>query len=199
MALLFALGSLCFVLGSVPPYYEHLDPTVVGITFFVGSVLFTSAATLQVRSSRTSVALFTRDPARVNWWSAAVQWVGTLEFNLSTFAALVTGLSASQQKKLVWSPDFYGSALFLASSALALVAVWMTTSTRRDRGIAWLNMIGSINFGIAAVAAYVLPTTGEVINIEWVNLGTAIGGVCFFAASVWMGRPMRNPTEAPTP
>ena len=79
--------------------------------------------------SRTTHALFARDPARVNWWSAAVQWVGTLEFNLSTFAALVTGLSASQQKRLVWSPDFYGSALFLASSVLALVAVGMV---RRD-------------------------------------------------------------------
>ena len=45
-------------------------------------------------------------------------------------------------------------------------------------------------FGVAAVAAFVLPTTGEPINIRWVNLGTALGGVCFFAASVWMGRPV---------
>ena len=80
------------------------------------------------------MALFARDPERVNWWSAAVQWVGTLEFNLSTFAALVAGLSASQEKRLVWSPDFYGSALFLASSVLALVAVGMVVATRRDRG-----------------------------------------------------------------
>jgi hypothetical protein len=197
VALLFALGSLCFVLGSVPLYYDHVDANVVGVTFFVGSVLFTSAATLQVRASRTSAALFARDPARVNWWSAAVQWVGTLEFNLSTFAALVTGLSASQEKRLVWSPDFYGSALFLASSVLALVAVGMVVATRRDRGIAWLNMIGSIMFGVAAVAAYVLPTTGEPINIRWVNAGTALGGVCFFAASVWMGRPVtRSPADA---
>ena len=133
MALLFALGSACFVLGSVPLYYEHVDPSVVGVTFFVGSLLFTSAATLQVRGSRTVAALFSRDPDRVNWWSAAVQWAGTLEFNLSTFAALVAGLSTSQEKKLVWSPDFYGSALFLASSVLALVAVGMVVATRRDR------------------------------------------------------------------
>ena len=192
MALLFALGSLCFVLGSVPLYYDHVDATVVGVTFFVGSILFTSAATLQVRGSRTNVALFARDPERVNWWSAAVQWVGTLEFNVSTLGALITGLSASQEKRLVWSPDFYGSALFLASSVLALVAVGMVVATRRDRGIAWLNMIGSIMFGLAAVAAYVLPTTGEPINIRWVNAGTALGGVCFFVASVWMGRPPKQ-------
>jgi uncharacterized membrane protein len=97
----------------------------------------------------------------------------------------------------VWSPDFYGSALFLAASVLALVAVGMVVATRRDRGIAWLNMIGSIMFGVAAVAAYVLPTTGEPINIRWVNAGTALGGVCFFAASAWMGRPVtRSPADA---
>jgi hypothetical protein len=197
VALLFALGSFCFVLGSVPLYYDHVDPTVVGVTYFVGSLLFTSAATLQVRGSRTTGALFARNPDRVNWWSAAVQWVGTLEFNLSTFAALVAGLSASQQRRLVWSPDFIGSALFLASSVLALIAVGMAVATRRDRGIAWLNMLGSIMFGIAAVAAYVLPTTGEPINIGWVNAGTALGGVCFFAASVWMGRPVPRRAEAP--
>ena len=100
-----------------------------------------------------------------------MQWAGTLAFNVSTFATLVAGLSTSQQKKLVWAPDFYGSALFLASSVLALVALGMVVATRRDRGIAWLNMIGSIMFGVAAVAAFVLPTTGEPINIRWVNAG----------------------------
>jgi H+/gluconate symporter-like permease len=98
----------------------------------------------------------------------------------------------------VWSPDFIGSGLFLASSVLALVAVGLAVSTRRDRGIAWLNMIGSINFGIAAVAAYVLPTTGEPINIQWVNAGTALGGVCFFGASVWMARPAPRRTNEPS-
>jgi hypothetical protein len=197
VALLFALGSLCFVLGSLPPYFENVDATIVGITFFVGSILFTSAATLQVRGAATASPLLSRDPSRVNWWSAAVQWLGTLEFNVSTLAALLTGLSATQDKRLVWSPDFYGSALFLASSVLALVALGIAVSTRRDWGIGWLNMLGSIMFGVAAVAAYVLPTTGEPANIEWVNLGTALGGVCFFAASVWMGRPVPRRAEAP--
>lgn len=194
MALLFALGSLCFVLGSLPPYFEHVDPTIVGMTFFVGSILFTSAATLQVRGAATTAPLLSRDAPRVSWWSAAVQWVGTLEFNLSTFAALLTGLSATQEKHLVWSPDFYGSALFLASSALGLFALRLAVSTHRDRGIAWLNMAGSIMFGVAAVAAYVLPSTGEPADLEWVNLGTALGGVCFFVASVWMGRPVPAPS-----
>lgn len=69
-----------------------------------------------------------------------------------------------------------------------LFALGLGVSTRRDWGIGTLNMIGSITFGVAAIAAFVVPTTGEPINIRWVNLGTALGGVCFFAASVWMGR-----------
>ena len=173
MALLFALGSVCFFIGSVPPYFENVDPAVVGATFFVGSILFTSASTLQLRGSATATAMFSRDPARVNWWSAAIQWVGTLAFNVTTFAALLAGLSAAQEKRLVWQPDFVGSAAFLASSALALVALGLAVATRRDWGIAWLNMLGSIAFGIAAVAAFVLPTSdtgSEIISAKRVAL-----------------------------
>jgi len=187
VALLFVLGSACFIVGSLPPYFENLDPGVVGATFFVGSVLFTSAATIQVRRSRTAAPVWSRAPERINWWSGAVQWVGTLWFNVSTFAALITGLSAEQAKRLVWAPDFYGSAAFLASSALALTAVARITSTRRDRDIARLNMAGSVAFGVAAIAAFVLPTTGEPANVRWVNLGTAVGGICFLVASAWTG------------
>jgi hypothetical protein len=193
VALLFALGSLFFVLGSVPPYFEHVDPAVVGATFFVGSVLFTSAATVQLRRSATSAPMFDRDPGRVNWWSSGVQWVGTLWFNVSTFAALVTGLSATEVRRLVWAPDFIGSGAFLISSALALVALGLAVSSRRGWGIGSLNLLGSIAFGIAAVADFVLPTTGQPVNIRWVNAGTALGGVCFFAASVWMARSSTRP------
>lgn len=193
MALLFALGSFLFVLGSVPVFFEHVDATVVGATFFIGSVFFTGAATMQVRMATTAAPLFAWRFDRVNWWSGSVQWVGTLWFNISTCAALIAGLSATAERRLVWGPDFIGSGAFLASSALALVALALTATTRRDRGIAALNMLGSVAFGIAAITAFVLPTTGEPVNIRWVNLGTAIGGICFLAASVWM-----LPRAAPT-
>ena len=41
------IGSLCFALGSVPLYFDTLDPAVVAGTFFVGSIFFTSAGYLQ--------------------------------------------------------------------------------------------------------------------------------------------------------
>ena len=42
-----------------------------------------------------------------------------------------------------------------------------------------LNLLGSVAFGVAALAAFVLPTTGEVLNITLVNVGTFIGAICF--------------------
>ena len=79
----------------------------------------------------------------------------------------------------------------------------MVASTRRDRGMAVLNLLGSAAFGAAAIAAFVLPTTGDVWNIGIVNAGTALGGVCFFVAGIWQARPPGisepgEPAAAPT-
>ncbi|MFN8034741.1 MAG: hypothetical protein U0V73_02255 [Acidimicrobiia bacterium] len=190
MGVLYAVGAACFVLGSLPPYFEHVDPTATALTFFVGSIFFTTAATFQVRADRVTAPLFSSDAGRVEWWSDALQWVGTLAFNVSTGVAIVQGLTAGEEKRLVWAPDVVGSTFFLASSILAVVVVRIAGSGRRDRGIAGLNLAGSVAFGLAAAAAFVVPTTNEVLNIRWVNAGTAIGGVCFFVASVWMTRPV---------
>jgi len=192
----YALGSVCFVLGSTPLYFDHVAEAVTAVTFFVGSIFFTTAASVQMVTSRTPLPLFARHPDRIGWWSASVQWVGTLEFNVSTFSATIVGLTATQEKRLVWSPDMIGSILFLVASVLGVWAVWMVATTRRDRGMAVLNLLGSIAFGVAAVAAYVLPTTGDVANIELVNLGTALGGICFFVAGIWQARPTNVPVPA---
>jgi hypothetical protein len=192
----YALGSVCFVLGSTPLYFDHVAEAVTAATFFIGSVFFTTAASVQMLTSRTSLPLFSRHPDRIGWWSASVQWVGTLEFNVSTFAATIVGLTSAQEKRLVWSPDMIGSILFLAASVLGVWAVRMVASTRRDRGMAVLNLLGSLAFGAAAIAAFVLPTTGEVWNIGIVNAGTALGGICFFVAGIWQARPPGTPAAS---
>jgi hypothetical protein len=195
MGILFTIGSFCFMLGSFAPYYEHLDGTIVAVTFFVGSIFFTTAATLQERASRApGRPMWSRDPARLTWWSASTQWIGTFAFNLSTFAAIVQGLSTAQEKRLVWSPDAIGSVLFLVSGVAGVAAVYVVHTARRDRGMAILNLLGSIFFGISAVGAYVIPDTGDLYNLRWANSGTFLGGVCFFAASIWLAR-----TPAPAP
>ena len=58
---------------------------------------------------------------------------------------------------------------------------------RPDRSWGWsvaaLNLLGSIAFGVSAVAARYVGTTGNVANLELVNLGTFVGAVCFLVGA----------------
>jgi YrhK-like protein len=179
VAVFFMVGSTCFALGSFPPYWRVLDPRVVGITFFVGSVFFTAAALsqlVQVRGER-----------RLLIWACAVQVVGTLLFNLNTFDAMFTTFDTQQENRLVWGPDMLGSAAFLVASHLAWMAVcdgwWCVRRDVVDWWVAALNYVGSIFFGLSALAAFTLPTTGDVVNLTVVNAGTFLGAVCFFVGA----------------
>jgi YrhK-like protein len=180
IAVLFMVGSALFALGSLPPYFENVSPRAVGVTFFAGSVFFTAAATGQFLD-------VVRSPRDLDWWAALVQLAGTLWFNVTTYDAMATDLTTKQTDKLVWAPDAIGSICFLVASYLALFAICHRWSCwcRRDpeRRIAALNMAGSVAFGLSAVAAYVLPTTGEAVNIRTVNVQTFLGAACFFVAA----------------
>ena len=46
MALCFALGSACFLVGPFPGYVQLVGEAADGITFFVGSILFTAGGAL---------------------------------------------------------------------------------------------------------------------------------------------------------
>src|SRR5271155_915015 len=48
MSVLFALGSLCFTVAAIAAQWASVSRPGIGVTFFVGSLLFTSAAYLQL-------------------------------------------------------------------------------------------------------------------------------------------------------
>jgi hypothetical protein len=174
------VGSFCFALGSLPLYFDHVDAEIVAWTFFVGSIFFTSAASLQFQQ------VFAVRPRSADWWAAAVQLVGTVFFNISTFAATRHGFSVEEEKRLIWAPDVYGSICFLIASWIAYVVLprhWDFREQSKSWWIAALNMLGSVAFGVSAVAARYLSTTGEPANITLVNLGTFAGAVCFFVGA----------------
>ncbi|MHA7135199.1 hypothetical protein [Oerskovia turbata] len=185
----FVVGSLCFLVGALPPYADAVGPVVVGVTFCVGSVFFTFAATVQLSLSGRRVPRRGASPAdRWDWWSAAVQLVGTVFFNISTAAALGAAVADPSVLGAGWRPDAYGSVAFLASSAFAVVAT-------RDRGSlwdldartwhgTWLNMAGSVFFAASAVGAYVVPQTHSLVSAYWANLGTLLGALCFLVAAL---------------
>ena len=45
-------------------------------------------------------------------------------------------------------------------------------------------MLGSIAFGFSALAAFVVPATGELLNADVVNSTTFIGAVMFFVGAL---------------
>jgi hypothetical protein len=185
----FILGSLCFLVGALPPYADAVGPVLVGVTFCVGSVFFTFAATVQLSLSGRRVPRQGASRAdRWDWWSAAVQLVGTVFFNISTAAALGAAVADPSVLGAGWRPDAYGSVAFLVSSAFAVVAT-------RDRGSlwdldartwhgTWLNMAGSVFFAASAVGAYVEPQTHSLVSAYWANLGTLLGALCFLVAAL---------------
>jgi hypothetical protein len=189
--LLFAVGSACFAAGAAPGYVDAVGVDADGVTFFVGSLFFTSAAFLQYRG-----VAGTR--ASADWWASAVQLAGTLLFNVSTFNAMIDHLSARQEDRLVWSPDAFGSICFLVASGIAWAAVshgwWSWRPRDRPWSIAALNMLGSIAFGASAVASYVVPADDQPRNATRMNLGTFLGALCFLAGGLLLMR-----TRAPDP
>ena len=47
-----------------------------------------------------------------------------------------------------------------------------------------INLVGCIFFGISAIAAYLVPSTGSVINLAAANWNTALGAACFLTCAV---------------
>lgn len=190
-AVLFMVGSFLFALGSFPLYSQRVDPGAVGVTFFAGSIFFTSAAVAQLKHTSDTERPVDRRGPRLGhglaWWAGAVQLAGTVLFNISTFDAMLDGLSTEQTNRLVWAPDLFGSVCFLLASYLAWIDVFGNRLVmRRDDEEWWINALnsgGSIVFMVSALASLVLPTTGEMVNTTLVNLGTFLGAVCFFVGA----------------
>jgi hypothetical protein len=200
IGVLFAIGSTCFALGAAPRYVDAVGVAADSVTFFVGSLFFTTAAALQylevANASRTppgaeapeSRRLVTWEPHRIDWWAALVQLAGTLLFNVSTFDAMLQHLSASQANRLVWTPDALGSVCFLVASGLAWAEVSHALWSWRPRSLSWLitalNLLGSIAFGASAVASHVVPASDQPRNATVMNLGTFVGAIAFLIAAV---------------
>jgi hypothetical protein len=201
IAVLFAIGSTCFLVAPIPAFLRLVGPAVDGSVFFVGSLLFTSAAALQwletINASRgpdqaagRRLKVVTFEPRRIDWWSSGVQLLGTLFFNATTFRALQTGLDSPSYDRLVWRPDALGSICFLVSGYLAYVEVagHLLGRPRRtlESAIATVNLLGCLAFGVSAVASYVVPTSGDERNLAVVNIFTALGALCFLIGAVLM-------------
>jgi hypothetical protein len=200
IAMSFMVGSALFALGAFPAYADRVDVRIVSVTYFVGSLFFTAAGFLQYvqtinagdeigeAPSRGPTRFLAWQPDRIDWWSASVQSIGTLLFNISTFSALQASFSLQQQERLVWAPDMFGSIAFMIASTLAWVEVchgwWRWRPGDTPWRIVALNLAGSVAFQLSAIAAFIRPATGELVSIPVANLGTFLGAVAFFVGAL---------------
>jgi hypothetical protein len=194
---LFAIGSALFAIGSMPGYVSAVGARWDTATYFVGSLFFTSASFLSYREAIDAGPetlnpahrrFFVCQPRRIDWWATAVQLAGTLYFNVSTGVAMAVNLSAEAAHQHIWRPDAVGSACFLVSSFLAWYEACHGWAAWRPRSWSWwitlTNVIGSLAFGVSAVAGYINPITGQVHDLARANTQTFIGAVCFLIGAV---------------
>jgi hypothetical protein len=197
IGILFAIGSALFAVGAVPGFAQDVGRLLDSITFFVGSLFFTSAGFLQywestdvgrVDSARGWGRLIFARPRQIDWWASGIQLIGTLYFNVSTAVAISTDLSAQTARQHVWRPDAVGSVCFLVASGLAWAEVCHGWVAWTPRSVSWwitlLNLLGSVAFGVSAVASYVVPATGQLRNVERSNVGTFVGALFFLLGAV---------------
>jgi hypothetical protein len=57
------------------------------------------------------------------------------------------------------------------------------------RRSATLNLVGSIAFGISAIAAYVVPDTNELVNAALATSMTLVGALCFLWSALILVKP----------
>src|SRR4051812_24655107 len=161
MALAFAVGSACFLVGPFPGYVQLVGARADAVTFFVGSIFFTAGGALQSRLAFAQRR--ERGAGRAAWWSAIVQSAGTLFFNRSTFQALDTAFSNPSYNRLVWRPDALGSICFLVSGVIAYLASdrrgWLPVRGAGGWGQPAPDLLGCIFFCLFSVARPLLPSS----------------------------------------
>ena len=199
MALAFAIGSTGFLVGPLPGYAQAVGALATALTFFVGSVFFTTGGALQSVLAWPDRHRTAADASA--WRTAWIQSAGTLFFNVSTFRAVTIAVDNPAYDRLVWRPDAFGSTCFLVSGVLAYRASARHGPWPARGGPGWwqpgINLLGCVFFGISAVAGFVVPAQGSIVDLAAANVDTSLGAACFLAGAVGTWRAVRVEEAAP--
>jgi hypothetical protein len=175
---LFAIGSTLFAVATMPGVSASVGAGLSNLLCFVGSWFFTTAGWMQLVLSDRAL--------RIGWLSAAVQFVGTILFNISTGSALWAH-AVKPERRLVWAPDALGSIAFLVSGVFGVVAITAVVGVfelkSRDWQAEWINLLGCVAFGVSALGAWV-TASGVTADALFANAGTFVGALCFLAAAL---------------
>jgi len=211
----FFLGGGLFSLGAVLSEVGSTPALTLNWIFLAGGFFFSSgayAALVQELNSPRGIdedgALtenrwrwWAYEPIRTGWVAAFLLFCGTLAFAISLLDVFINGLATQQINRLIWAPEMVGCVLFLVSGHIGLIEVCHGRFRLLPRSLGWwivvVNQIGSWLFFASGLAAFVRPVTGEVISVDVINWGTALGAACFSVAG--LAQLFERPDSAPTP
>jgi hypothetical protein len=207
IGVVFAVGAFLFALGAflslfpVAASYWTLGSEQINLIFFIGSLPFTTAAWLQLMQSANAGGLSTSGevkhkrfrlfgwyPADAGWLSCALQFAGTLLFNLNTYNALSPSANWIAQNLSIWLPDMFGSIFFLASGYLAFVetchSYWAWMPHLLSWRITFVNLLGCIFFMVSAVLSFI-PLQPQNFDASTASLlFTLLGALAFFTGAL---------------
>lgn len=197
MGLFFAIGSTLFALGCLfslfPSLVKDLAASTTNITFFAGSIPFTTAGYLQLFQAANA----NRDkkplligwlPKQAGWLSSFLQFLGTIAFNFNTYDALIVNSGRTLENLSIWLPGMIGSVLFLVSAYIAYVesthSHFAKPKLNIEYAIVAINLLGCIAFMISSTLAYVPKYTENMWIITTSTTTLLVGSVCFFVGAV---------------
>ena len=178
-----------------------ISASATGAIFFAGSLPFTTAAYLQLWQAANAKdipgdtikphkrrRLFNWRPRDVGWLSCALQFIGTVLFNINTFDAMSPPPSWIEQDVMVWIPNFFGSIAFLASGYLAFIEVCHRHWAWQPRSLTWwlvfINLMGCMAFMASALTAMSFPGPTNTMLLTLSLAGTLTGALCFLTGAL---------------
>jgi hypothetical protein len=186
MGAFFALGSLCFVAGPLGTYANAVGAHGDAMTFFIGSILFTLGGVSQCLLAAPERP--DRPTGLAGWRTAWIQSVGTLLFNVMTFAAITVAAASHRYDTVVWGPNAIGSACFLVSGMIFYLSCprrgLLPCSDHEGWWEASVNLLGCVLFGISALTGYATGHAGVLISTGISNWTTTLGAACFLACAL---------------
>jgi hypothetical protein len=132
-----------------------------------------------------SLAVAPRAFARATWdrWIAIGFGIGSACFFIGPFPGFgqLVGQGTDGVVFLAGSVFFTLAAGLEVSGLLAY-----RVATGPESTMAAVNLAGCVLFGISAVASYVVPSSGSVLDLAAVNWCTALGALCFFIGALML-------------
>lgn len=213
IAVVFMLGSACFVAGAAGSLFphafggQHSMSVFAEICYFLGAVLYTISIYGQVLESlnaddRVAPDRISHAPRRFRWFGWEVGrlefmtpftlLIGSLIFNYETTFALGSTVGSLPELGL-WVTSLLGAMLFFVAAFLQMMEVGHAYLSFAPRDVSWwvgfLFVLGSLGFvagALPGLSAPGLPTADEASGALIVKIGFLLGALAFLAGSYLM-------------